>query len=212
MRTKREVPVLVAFLAVLVIIVGLYAADQAINASQLHPSSAITSLINWISQRGVSNEVSISGPADFQKEMSQAMKLLKEEAPQAWEAYVKPTLREIQYTSVNQTPFDSAGVINMGWWDTTELEGGVPLKSRNSFFAYTLGQYQNPNDPGYAVANTTIPAKVYNDPRWIASIIAGFTVESAHGGPTQEAACAQRKVLQEMGVYLQYTFPDACGK
>lgn len=212
MRTKQEFPVWAAFLVVMAIMFGLYAADQTIKVSQLHPSSAITSLINWINQRGATNEVSISGPADFQKEMSQAMELLKEEAPQAWKTYVKPTLREIQYSSTNQTAFDSAGVINMGWWSTTELENGVPLKSRNSFFAYTLGQYQNPNDPGYAVTNATIPAKVYNDPRWIASIIAGFTVESAHGGPTQEAACAQRKVLQEMGVYLQYTFPDACGK
>lgn len=221
MRTKREVPVWIAFpltLAIMAILcAGLYGAGEvANNYARLHPSSRIANLIDWAEGKPslpANGDIPVSGPVDFQHRVSQALNLLKKEAPRAWETYVKPTLREIQYSGTNRAAFDSSGVINMGWWDTTVLENGVPLKSLNDQFPYTLSQWQDPSDPGYGIAHAILPAKVYNDPRWIASIIAGFTVESANGGPTRMAACVQRKVLEEMGgVYLQYTFPDACGK
>ncbi len=210
MRTKHDNgPTRSVVVFLLILLPALAAITGAKYWGYLHPQTNFA----WLVGMGQGTpppprlpkdgNVGVEGPSDFKAQMSQAMEVLKTQAPNSYAKYVKPTLRVIQFSSHNQAATDNLGVINMGWWQFNVAGDG-------GSFAWNSTSY--PNVP--ATANA-IPPRVYNDPRWIAAIIAGMTVESVEewGNVRMSPAapaCAQYQTLKEMGVYLQYADPNSC--
>ncbi|MDE2144551.1 MAG: hypothetical protein KGJ01_01105 [Patescibacteria group bacterium] len=217
-QTKHDNESLKALLAFLVVvIVGVGAITGAKYLGTLHPQSRFAFWMQ-VGQGAPpppplpkNGNVKIEGPSDFQAQMAQAMATLKTEAPNSYARFVAPTLRLIQYASNNGGPYDNVGVINMGWWELNE-SGSVGI------FAWSSTSF--PNVPH---TSNAVPKKVYQDPRWIAAVIVGFTVYSTvpdegitytkYANPNwrqADPACALYLTLKEMGAYLQYTDPNAC--
>lgn len=210
MQTKPDNDALRSLTAfALVIVLGVGAITGAKYWGYFHPHTSFAWLVGM--GRGTpplpplpkDGNVRIEGPSDFKTKMTNSMDVLKVQAPNSYAKYVKPTLRVIQFVSTSQAPSDNVGVINMGWWQLSDVGDG------------TLFSWSPASFPNVPATSNAIPRNVYSDPRWIAAVIAGFTVDSV--GQWSEPnmspaapACAQFQTLKEMGVYLQYTDPNSC--
>ncbi len=213
MQTKHDndaVRSMIAFLVVMLL--GLAGMTGAKYWGYLHSHTSFAWLVGMgqgtpppppLPKNG---NVKIEGPSDFKAEMSDAMGVLKTQAPDSYAKYVKPTLRVIQFTSANQTPVDNLGVINMGVWDTGSFTGGNGKEVLNK---------QNPCDIGcWSYNGPLIPKEVYNDPRWVAGVIVAYTVLSSGFEDSSvsevNAVCAQYHALKEINAFLQYADPASC--
>lgn len=217
MQTKHDndaVRSLVAFLLIMAIFAVIGGGIKVLGA--LRPGS----WFSWnVAGTGVGTppppplskdgNVKVEGPSDFKAQMANAMSVLKTQAPDSYAKYVLPTLRVIQYSGNNDAPVDNLGVVNMGWWSDGSFAGagGVAYNRTDPAPFYWP-------DASYSgiEKNSILPASVYNDPTWVASLIAGYTVESTeyiHSVADSAPACAQASVLREIGGPLVQYAVDA---